>query len=593
MENDINDFDDIFLEEDNIILKKKLKVACYIRVSTVEQTEMYWDELQLERIKKYLEARKDDLEFAWEELNFDDPFVFYDWWVSWADKIESREELTRLFHTLDYSWKENKPFDIVIVFKIDRFARDLKVLLEISDRLKEFWVWFVSTQESIDTSTPFWNAMLWILWVFAELEREMIKERTMLWMIESFKDWKAKKVPYWYRKDANWRPMIYESEAIIIREIFDKIILWSTIPEIIRDLVKRKIPIPTASGSDTSHLSRMKDSYKWEDKTIRWILENEFYIWKLYYNKSRKIKDEKWKKKTVHLDKSKWKLSPVFHSPLILEDDFKKVQEMIWLKKWNFHRSEKNYILSWLLKCWYCEQHRPWGSIWWSWTWWAGKYSYYHCNWKKSRNSINGYLCKCSQLDKNELEELVINEIKSIFNNLDVLNSYINKKNNLPNILKRKENDLSKLNDEVKKAENILENIKIWAFTLWLYSWEEFKLKYEDQKNKVDEVKNKLRVLEKSFDKIFNSDKYQKWLKILKTIVQEDLNILFKDKEKIWNFLEFIIEDIVLYSRDRLDTDVIRWQKPDWQQIPYKMKIKFKLPQEFLKEYIKFSIKWV
>lgn len=54
MENDINDFDDIFLEEDNIILKKNLKVACYIRVSTVEQTEMYWDELQLERIKKFL-----------------------------------------------------------------------------------------------------------------------------------------------------------------------------------------------------------------------------------------------------------------------------------------------------------------------------------------------------------------------------------------------------------------------------------------------------------------------------------------------------------------------------------------------------------
>lgn len=54
MENDINDFDDIFLEEDNIILKKNLKVACYIRVSTVEQTEMYWDELLLERIKKFL-----------------------------------------------------------------------------------------------------------------------------------------------------------------------------------------------------------------------------------------------------------------------------------------------------------------------------------------------------------------------------------------------------------------------------------------------------------------------------------------------------------------------------------------------------------
>ena len=35
-----------------MMLKKNLKVACYIRVSTVEQKEMYWDELQLKRIKK-------------------------------------------------------------------------------------------------------------------------------------------------------------------------------------------------------------------------------------------------------------------------------------------------------------------------------------------------------------------------------------------------------------------------------------------------------------------------------------------------------------------------------------------------------------
>ena len=132
-----------------------------------------------------------------------------------------------------------------------------------------------------------------------------------------------------------------------------------------------------------------------------------------------------------------------------------------------------------------------------------------------------------------------------------------------------------------------------WQFPQQYLLTQQWNIKYQEQKNKLDEVKNKSRVLEKSFDKIFNSEKYQKWLKILKTIVKEDLNILFKDKEKIWLFLEFIIEDIVLYSRDRLDTDVIRWQKPDWQQIPYKMKIKFKLPQEFLKEYIKFSIKWI
>jgi len=60
-----------------------------------------------------------------------------------------------MFQILDYYGKDDKPFDVVIVYKIDRFARDLKVLLEISDLLKEQEVGFISTQESIDTSTAF------------------------------------------------------------------------------------------------------------------------------------------------------------------------------------------------------------------------------------------------------------------------------------------------------------------------------------------------------------------------------------------------------------------------------------------------------
>ena len=72
----------------------------------------------------------------------------------------------------------NRPFDAVIVYRIDRFARNLRVLLSVIDELSAYGVDFISANESIDTSTPFGKAMLGIIGVFAELERNSIQERT-------------------------------------------------------------------------------------------------------------------------------------------------------------------------------------------------------------------------------------------------------------------------------------------------------------------------------------------------------------------------------------------------------------------------------
>lgn len=65
----------------------------------------------------------------------------------------------------------------VIVYKMDRFSRSILDFSETWSVLQEFGVEFVSINEKFDTTTPMGRAMLYIIMVFAQLERETISER--------------------------------------------------------------------------------------------------------------------------------------------------------------------------------------------------------------------------------------------------------------------------------------------------------------------------------------------------------------------------------------------------------------------------------
>lgn len=72
-----------------------------------------------------------------------------------------------------------KKGDVVVVYKLDRFARSLIDLLTIVQRIEAAGATFKSLTESIDTSTPAGRMMLQLLGAFAEFERSMIRERSM------------------------------------------------------------------------------------------------------------------------------------------------------------------------------------------------------------------------------------------------------------------------------------------------------------------------------------------------------------------------------------------------------------------------------
>jgi len=92
-----------------------------------------------------------------------------------ADKISGSK---RVRPELDKMLEQLRDGDVVIVWKLDRLSRSLKDLLSIMAKIDAAGAGFRSLTESIDTTTPAGRMMMQMVGVFAEFEREMIRERT-------------------------------------------------------------------------------------------------------------------------------------------------------------------------------------------------------------------------------------------------------------------------------------------------------------------------------------------------------------------------------------------------------------------------------
>lgn len=140
------------------------KVAIYIRVSTARQDqEGYSIPLQKERLIAYCKAK------GWVVAG-----VFVD--PGHSGSSLDRPGITQLIDGVNAG-----RFDVVLVYKLDRLSRSQKdTLYLIEDVFMASGVDFVSMQESFDTTTIYGRAMVGILSVFAQMERETIAERTLM-----------------------------------------------------------------------------------------------------------------------------------------------------------------------------------------------------------------------------------------------------------------------------------------------------------------------------------------------------------------------------------------------------------------------------
>ena len=113
---------------------------------------------------------------------------------------------------------KNHKIDAVFVFKLDRISRSQRdTLYLIEEVFNKYNVSFISMRENFDTSTPFGKAMIGVLSVFAQLERETILERTRIGLKKRAEAglWRGGgKIPFPYRYDRNTGTLVPIPEQV-------------------------------------------------------------------------------------------------------------------------------------------------------------------------------------------------------------------------------------------------------------------------------------------------------------------------------------------------------------------------------------------
>lgn len=138
-------------------LQQSIRAAIYARVSTTNHGQDV--SMQTRELEQFAEAR------GWSLVD-----SYLDIGISGAK--DKRPELDRLMADA-----HKRKFDVVVVWRFDRFARSVSHLLRALETFKALGIEFVSFSEQMDTSTPAGKMVFTVLGAVAELERSLIVER--------------------------------------------------------------------------------------------------------------------------------------------------------------------------------------------------------------------------------------------------------------------------------------------------------------------------------------------------------------------------------------------------------------------------------
>ena len=371
------------------------RVAIYVRVSTDIQVDGYSIDEQLERLEKYCEARE---------------WIIYDKYIDpgFSGSNINRPAMLKMIKDI----REGK-IDLVLVYKLDRLSRSQKdTLYLIEEEFLPNKVDFISMTENFDTSTPFGKAMIGILSVFAQLERENIKTRLAMGHVGRAKAgyWHGGSNPPTGYDFINGELVINEYEALQIRLIFEKFLNGESFHSIARYM--------------NEHYTNRYSSYS-QASTISAIIKNNLYIGIIKY------KGEEYRGA---------------HTPIIDEETFNRAQERYKeiSSKWNDHyRSPYHgkHLLTGLLFCGNCgARYFVYGSRSKNGKKLGAKYSYYKCysrDGNKTMKKMDG--CKNPNIRVEKLDRAVMDEIKKLKVDPDYLESLIQSSDNPKEIGERSE----------------------------------------------------------------------------------------------------------------------------------------------------------
>ena len=334
-----------------------MRVGLYPRVSGHEQEDNYSIPEQIERMKKYCDAK--------------------DWMVHkiYTDSVYSGSNMDRPGLQEMIKDCERGKLDMVLVYKLDRLSRSQKdTLYLIEDVFEKNGVGFTSMTENFDTSSPFGKAILGVLAVFSQFEHSKIRERTMIGKDARAQEGKwhgSKWIPIGYDYDGLLMPNDYE--AMQIREI--------------ADLFLKGTPLRTLATLVTEKGYRHKYG-EWEAKTIRRVLQNPVNIGMIKHR-------DKWYKG--------------IHDPILDQKTFDEIQKLMEDRREQFGSTKPHQsLLGGIIFCKNCGGRYARQSV-------NGIY-YYVCysRSKKMKKMIKDPTCKNNNYRMEVLEAAILDEIRKL-----------------------------------------------------------------------------------------------------------------------------------------------------------------------------------
>jgi len=135
-------------------MKQPLRAGLYARVSTADQQTL---PQQTAAMKEYAQRRGWEIIVSAKDVN------------GGTKHRPKREELIRM--------AKQRKLDVIVVWRLDRWGRSLSDLTTTLEELRALKVDFVSVTEGLDFTTPSGRALAGMLGIFAEFERDILRER--------------------------------------------------------------------------------------------------------------------------------------------------------------------------------------------------------------------------------------------------------------------------------------------------------------------------------------------------------------------------------------------------------------------------------
>ena len=375
--------------------KDSIRVAIYSRVSSQEQvSEGTSLAFQASQLEGYCQLQ------AWTIVN-----SYVD--GGFTGKNGDRPGLQRLLTDAKLGL-----FDKMVVFKLDRLARSLSLLLEIEKTLKEHGITLISMKESVDTSSGTGKMIFSLFGMVAEWDRANIVERCKNGRLQRYKEgaWAAGKAPYGYSRNKETRKLVInESEARVVRRMYAEYVDGKSLFAISQGLNQDRIP------------PRAKRSQGWWQTTVRQVLLNPCYKGTEIVNRHAHISLIK----SMDLSNAIMMSVPA----LVTEQEWQFAQDRMEANKHVKPNAQGTHLLQGMISCAICGFH------------FASKRHYYTCRGRMKYVHPDGASrCKAPYIRADWLEAEVWKRIEEIMNDPNTLLPLI--KESIAN-LRRAEADLS------------------------------------------------------------------------------------------------------------------------------------------------------